>query len=78
MSDETHRLAFSHPSCEVERLREALEPFSTFAETFVDEDGWQSSMRNERIVDWFGPSDFRRAAAALSTPETVSLKGDRV
>jgi len=46
-------------------LREALEPFASFADTFVDAEGWTNSMRRERIVDWFGPSDFRKARAAL-------------
>lgn len=46
--------------------REALEPMASFAEHFVDENGWtgtNGSSGRERINDWFGPSDFRRAAA---------------
>lgn len=50
---------------EVERLREALRPFATFAETFVGDDGWVGPMNKERIVDWFGPSDFSIARQAL-------------
>lgn len=50
---------------EVERLREALRPFATFAETFVGDDGWVGPMNKERIVDWFGPSDFSAARQAL-------------
>lgn len=47
--------------------KEALRPFaSEFAETFVDEHGWTGPMKQERIVDWFGPSDFRRAREALA------------
>lgn len=44
----------------------ALEPFATFADTFVDDEGWTGPMRQERIVDWFGPSDFRDARKALT------------
>jgi hypothetical protein len=50
---------------ENERLRAALQPFASFCEPFVDADGWVMSMRKERIVDWFGPSDFRTARTAL-------------
>lgn len=49
-------------------VREALKPFASFAETFVDAEGWTGPMRTERIADWFGPSDFRVALAALTTP----------
>jgi hypothetical protein len=45
-------------------LREALEPFASFAATFIDDEGWVGPMNKERIVDWFGPSDFRKAALA--------------
>lgn len=48
------------------KLREVLEPFASFAPTFVDADGWTGPMNKERIVDWFGPSDFRRAADTLT------------
>lgn len=50
-------------------LREALEPFATFGADQVDDEGWNDtglSTKEERIVDWFGPSDFRRALAALA------------
>lgn len=55
---------------------EALKPFGTeFAATFVDENGWTGPMNKERIVDWFGPSDFRRAAALLASPPSgVEIK----
>ena len=51
---------------ENERLRGALEPFSSFANENVDENGWISTTHRERIVDWFGPSDFREARAAIT------------
>lgn len=50
----------------IEELEAALEPFATFSDTFIDEEGWSGPMKTERIVDWFGPSDFRRARATLS------------
>lgn len=53
----------------------ALEPFATFAETFVDDEGWTGPMRQERIIDWFGPSDFRRALQALHTPPPADAPG---
>ncbi len=51
---------------EIERLRAALEPFAEFGKN-VDADGWTSNIHRERISTWFGPSDFRAAADALST-----------
>jgi hypothetical protein len=60
---------------EVVRLREALRPFAGFAqsnvEAAVEEEGrgrWtdgKTGCQHERIVDWFGPSDFFIARAAL-------------
>ena len=50
---------------ENERLREALEPFASFSAEFVDQEGWTGPMSKARIVDWFGPSDFRAASTAL-------------
>lgn len=49
----------------IAELSEALEPFATFADTFIDSEGWNGPMSSTRIVDWFGPSDFRTARAAL-------------
>lgn len=50
-----------------ETLASALQPFGgTFAEAFVDSEGWTGPMRQDRIVDWFGPSDFRNAHAAMA------------
>lgn len=61
-----HRLT-TRPTPSRDALVEALEPFATFADTFVDDDdGWTGTMKQERIVDWFGPSDFRRARQALA------------
>lgn len=46
------------------RLREALEPFAT---DWADENGWtDTACQKDRIVDWFGPSDFLRVRAALT------------
>jgi hypothetical protein len=59
-----------------ERVREALEPFSTFADTFIDEEGWNGPMRTTRIVDWFGPSDFRRAASAIRSLDITRMDSD--
>jgi hypothetical protein len=40
-------------------LREALKPFAI---GWADENGWTDiACQKDRIVDWFGPSDFRRA-----------------
>ena len=50
---------------EIARLRAALEPFATFADSHIDAEGWNGPMRTTRIVDWFGPSDFRTARAAF-------------
>lgn len=58
MADSADRIA---------ELEAALEPFaSEFAKVFVDDEGWTGPMNKERIVDWFGPSDFRVACAALN------------
>lgn len=52
---------------ENERMREALEPFADIAgEAWADSDGWtEAACQKDRIVDWFGPSAFRNARAAL-------------
>lgn len=53
----------------VAEMEEALKPFVT---TWADEHGWSdTACQKDRIVDWFGPSDFRRAAAALSQSQAV-------
>lgn len=56
-------------------LEEALKPFAAddFEHPVVDEHGWTDfgvSWSRERIVDWFGPSDFRRAVAAIRSLKT--------
>lgn len=53
------------PSDEWARAIAALEPFAAFAEHTVDNEGWSGTAQRERIVDWFGPSEFRRAHAAI-------------
>ncbi|PZU22452.1 MAG: hypothetical protein DI589_11190 [Shinella sp.] len=52
---------------ENERMREALEPFADIAgEAWADKDGWtEAACQKDRIVDWFGPSAFHNARAAL-------------
>jgi hypothetical protein len=47
-------------------LEAALRPFADFADGNVDNDGWSGREQGARIVDWFGPSDFRAARAALA------------
>nr|DAH84828.1 MAG TPA: hypothetical protein [Caudoviricetes sp.] len=61
-ADEQYRLA-----AEVARLREALKPFADIAgEAWADENGWtDAACQNDRVCDWFGPSAFRTARAAL-------------
>lgn len=48
------------PDAKVTIPLHVLEPFISFADHAVDEHGWSGSTQRERIVDWFGPSDFRR------------------
>lgn len=53
----------------IEEMVEGLKPFATFADNNVDEEGWSnpaSGCQKERVVDWFGPSDFRRARSLLT------------
>lgn len=52
---------------ENKRMREALEPFADIAgEAWADKDGWtEAACQKDRIVDWFGPSAFHNARAAL-------------
>jgi hypothetical protein len=60
------------------RAREALEPFGVddFEHPVADENGWTEfgqSWCRERIVDWFGPSQFlaaREALTELSEPKS--------
>lgn len=51
---------------EVKRLREALLPFVMLIGDWTDANGWtNAACKKDRICDWFGPSDFRNARAAL-------------
>lgn len=62
-ADELERLTSA-----IERKDAALRPFAAFAVSNVGADGWNEiglSTKDERVVDWFGPSDFREARAAL-------------
>jgi hypothetical protein len=55
-------IAYAYYRVEVAK---ALEPFATFANDNTDCEGWNDaglSTKDERVVDWFGPSDFNRAA----------------
>lgn len=55
-------------AAENERLREVLEPFVTVSEKWVDDGGWtELACKNDRIVDWFGATDFLRARTALAS-----------
>jgi hypothetical protein len=60
------------------RLKAALKPFADSCATRAILSGDYSYMQ-ERIVDWFGPSDFRAAAAALPKPkgEVKTVHGGR-
>jgi len=81
MSDIVARLREAHPNSaqrfagsnilldaadEIERLRKALAPFVKDIENWTDDHGWtDEAPSGDRIRDWFGPSDFRAARAAL-------------
>jgi hypothetical protein len=56
----------------VKQILEALEPFAKFAEFAVEpyDSGWHwINCSNERICDWFGPTDFGIAAALANQGE---------
>ena len=61
----------SHPSCEVERLREAAQVVLEHRIGEFPGKGWLRDNDSSRKA-------LHALAAALRTPETVSLKGDRV
>lgn len=45
-------------------LTSALLPF--FLEDWTDENGWtENAAQNDRIRDWFGPSDFEKVKKLL-------------
>jgi hypothetical protein len=58
----------------------ALEPFLTFAKDNVDFDGetytWKTKCHQERVSDWFGPTDFglleQFAGTETASPDAVS------
>lgn len=52
---------------------EVVRPFADFGEN-VDTEGWTSNIHREGISVWFGPSDFRRAAAYIT--ESQSQEGE--
>lgn len=56
-------------------LENALLPFAEHGRSCVDANGWAPGSGRERVCDWFGPSDFRAAAAAL--PEADGESGVR-
>lgn len=52
----------------IAEMEAALEPFAM--EGWADENGWtERGCPNDRICDWFGPSDFRRARAIRTRGE---------
>ncbi|MGW9333636.1 hypothetical protein [Bosea sp. NPDC055594] len=54
-------------------LEAALRPFADFAQ-WTDAEGWACNIHREGISVWFGPSDFRRARAAL--PQALAPIGE--
>ncbi|MFU0504170.1 hypothetical protein [Pseudaminobacter sp. NGMCC 1.201702] len=51
----------------LDKAVEALEPFASLADGWVDDEGWTDlACKNDRLCDWFGPSDFRSARSALT------------
>lgn len=55
--------AMGHLRFRIETLESALNPFVT---EWADEHGWRDDdCQKDRIVDWFGPSDFLAVAVAM-------------
>lgn len=53
----------------LKEARKVLEPFSDdeVVATWTDDSGWTDvAPKNDRICDWFGPSDFRAARSLMS------------
>ncbi|MBY3073448.1 hypothetical protein HFO71_24345 [Rhizobium laguerreae] len=51
----------------IAELEAALKPFNT---GWADENGWTDmACQHDRIVDWFGPSDFRAIRALIPREE---------
>jgi len=59
---------------ENEEMRKALETFASFGATEDGKDIRDGLMR-DRICDWFGPSDFDEARAALSSLKEGTANG---
>jgi hypothetical protein len=65
---ERHAEAQKSSVRKAKKLREALEPFATVSRDWVDDGGWtELACKNDRIVDWFGATDFLRARTALAS-----------
>lgn len=63
LTEKWNRRSDAAKDAEIAKLREALEPFAT---DWADENGWtDTACQKDRVVDWFGPSDFLRVRAAL-------------
>lgn len=68
------RRDLQYAEARLQQVGEALRPFAQWAEDTVVEDPFSpgygiwggNRCERERIVDWFGPTDFYRARAALS------------
>ena len=59
--------AVDHLRFRVETLEAALKPFVT---DWADDSGWtDAACQKDRIVDWFGPSDFCAARVAMGGAE---------
>lgn len=53
----------------IAELENALQPFNT---GWADEDGWtDTACQKDRIVDWFGPSDFRAVRILIPKQESA-------
>ena len=51
-------------------LEWALEPFAkSYVAQSINGNGWTSGVGRDRICEWFGPSDFRRARALTERSE---------
>lgn len=60
-------------------LRAALEPFASLGAEWVDDEGWNElACKNDRICDWIGPSDFRRAASIIAGTDLASVASVQV
>ncbi|CLP62420.1 Uncharacterised protein [Mycobacterium tuberculosis] len=64
---DSRKVIIAAKDAEIARLREALKPFADIAgEAWADENGWtDAACQKDRVCDWFGPSAFYAARAAL-------------